>query len=175
MRTLFIIPLILMPLVFAPKQVHASNLVCKLINIGCETLTLNELIERDGRYFTKLNSAPFSGEVKGNSQGTIKDGYKNGLWIVHHQNGQVASRTYWKNGNPDGPHEYFYPNGQLELRGFWKNTALHGIEESFFENGHLWTRREYENGERTGFWIAFHSNGQLLSKGVHKNGLPDGI
>lgn len=74
MKTLLIIPLFLVPLLSVPEEVQATNLVCDLINIGYETLTLNDLIGRDDRYYTKSNGTPFSGEVKGNTQGNIKDG-----------------------------------------------------------------------------------------------------
>ena len=55
MKTLFITPLVLMSLVSSPSW----------------GLTMDDLIERDGLYYQKFNSTPFSGEVEGIWSGSL--------------------------------------------------------------------------------------------------------
>ena len=58
MRTLFIIPLVLMSLVSFPSW----------------GLTFDDLVERKGLFYKKFTDTPFTGKVTGKTQGVITNG-----------------------------------------------------------------------------------------------------
>jgi len=65
MKSLFIIPLVLMSLVLTVSPVHSMNLLCGFVGIGCETVTKEELFLRDGLYYKIYTDVPFTGNVEG--------------------------------------------------------------------------------------------------------------
>ena len=87
MRTLVIIPMVLMSLVSFPSW----------------GLTIDDLVEREGIYYKKFSNVPFNGEIEGKSQGEFQNGKRDGFWINYHDNGQLLSKGDYKNGNRDGP------------------------------------------------------------------------
>ena len=53
-----------------------------------ETLTMDDLVERNETYYKKFSNIPFNGEVSGIWTGKFKNGMKNGEWVSYHENGQ---------------------------------------------------------------------------------------
>ena len=77
MRTLFIIPLVLMSLVSFPSW----------------GLTYDDLVKREGIYYKKFTDVPFTGEVdEGVSKGSIKNGKMEGYWERYWYNGQLKGK-----------------------------------------------------------------------------------
>ena len=85
MRTLFIIPLLLMSLV---------------LSLSWGT-TMDDLVEREGVYYKKFTDVPFTGEVaEGLIKGLFKNGKKEGFWewyTVHGDINRFLTGTF-KNG-----------------------------------------------------------------------------
>ena len=65
----------------------------------------------------------------------ITEEVKNGVVETHYRNGQLESRTNYKNNELDGLHETWSKNGQLKSRTNYKNGKLDGLRESWYENG----------------------------------------
>ena len=86
MRTLFIIPLVLMSLVSFPSW----------------GLTMDDLVIREGIYYKKFTDVPFTGEVMGRRKGKFKNGKKDGLWIIYHTNGVVYLKGNFRNNRREG-------------------------------------------------------------------------
>jgi len=76
--------------------------------------TMNDLVYRDGLFYKKFSEVPFSGETTGDSQGTIKNGKKEGAWVTYHPNGQLKSKGNFKNGKTDGSWVYKYEIGVMD-------------------------------------------------------------
>ena len=70
--------------------------------------TLNNLVKRNGIYYTKFSQVPFSGEITEKSQGRIKNGKKECLWIEYDENGQLLSKDNYKNGNKENSWDKFW-------------------------------------------------------------------
>ena len=97
MRTLFIIPLVLMSLVPFPSW----------------GLTINELVVRAGLFYEKFTATPFTGEVdEGLQKGSIKGGKKEGSWEHYHPNGQLFYKGDYKNGRENGYWVGYYSDGR---------------------------------------------------------------
>jgi len=58
-----------------------------------ETVSMDDLVERDGRLYKKFSDVPFSGQVKGEWNGAIREGAKEGKWTTYYENGQLPSNS----------------------------------------------------------------------------------
>jgi antitoxin component YwqK of YwqJK toxin-antitoxin module len=76
--------------------------------------TMDDLVYSDGLYYNKFSQVPFSGVTTGKSQGTIKNGIREGAWITYHPNGQLKSKGNYKNGKTDGSWVYNYEIGVMD-------------------------------------------------------------
>lgn len=117
MKSLFIIPLVLMSLVSSPSW----------------ALGMDDLVKRDGLWYQKFTATPFTGEVEGRWRGSIKNGKQEGSWEDYWPNGQLAMKGDYKNGKLDGSYESYSSSGQLLFKGNHKN----GMREGFWESYHL--------------------------------------
>ena len=123
MRNLFIIPLVLLSLVSFPSW--------------SETLSLDDLVERNGLFYKKFTDIPFTGEVSGILEvffesGKFKNGEKNGEWLMYYDNGQLSSRFNYKDVKKDGVFEYFHKDGHLASRGNYKNDKEEGSRVEYW-------------------------------------------
>jgi len=57
-----------------------------------------------------------------------------------------------------------YPNGNIMSRSEYKNFQLHGKTETWFENGTKESEIEYINGEPHGIWYFWNENGTMKKK-----------
>ena len=112
-----------------------------------ETVKFEDLVEREGLHYKKSSQVPFTGEVTGRYQGKLKNGLREGPWVVYHDNGQLSRKGDFKNGEEEGPLVVYYENGRLSFKG------------------------NYKNGEKEGAWVRYYDNGQLNWKGTYKNGV----
>ena len=87
--------------------------------------TLNDFVERNGKYYLKYSDEGFSGKVVEKIQGTLK----NGLWEYYRENGQLSDIMSFKDGKQEGLWEWYYENGQLGGKGITKT-----INETVFGN-----------------------------------------
>ena len=109
MRTLFIIPLVLMSLVSFPSW----------------GLTMDDLVKR-GVFYKKFTDVPFTGEVEGIQQGKFRDGKRDGFWVGYHQNGQLNFKGKFIDGSKQGPWEFYHDNGSIKSKGEFKDGKREG-------------------------------------------------
>ena len=119
MRTLFIIPLVLMSLVSFPSW----------------GLSMDDLVEREGLFYKKFTDVPFSGEVEGTDQGKFKNGKKEASWMVYRTTGQLLEKGNYKNNKRQGYWTYYHKDGQVNFRGHYKNGKKNGPFEWYYSNG----------------------------------------
>ena len=89
--------------VFTILIIYSNNTL-----LWSETLTIDDLVEREGLYYKKFTTAPFTGEISG---GTLNENGK------------------FKNGKKDGEFSYYWNNGQLMGIENYKDGKLHGLFE----------------------------------------------
>ena len=131
-------------------------LFISLLSSPSWSVTLGDLVERDGLYYEKFTDVPYTGKVTVDEQGKPRD-----------------VEGVFKNGKAEGAWvEYWI--GQLWRKGNFKNGKEDGAWVYYNDNGQLWQKGNYKNGKREGAWIGYHYNGQLSSKGNFKNGKKEG-
>ena len=77
--------------------------------------TMDDLVERNGIYYKKFSTVPFTGKVTGQNQGAFKNGKKHGPWVQYWSNGQLNVKGTYKNGEQVGPFPWidYHSNGDL--------------------------------------------------------------
>lgn len=160
MKTLFIIPMVLMSLVSSPSW----------------GLTMDDLVERDGLYYQKFIDVPFTGEIDEETiKGKYINGKKEGSWIIYYDNGVLHSKGMYKDDSKDGVWVGYWNNGTLDHKGNWENGKKNGSWTQYHSNGKLWSKGNYINGKRVGQWVGYWEKGQLSFKGLYINGLKEGL
>lgn len=72
---------------------------------------MKDLVERDGLFYKKFTDVPFTGNITGRTQGTIRDGKEEGSWVSYYINGQLWTKKTYKDGRTDGPWVRYLPDG----------------------------------------------------------------
>jgi hypothetical protein len=107
MKRFLILPVLLLALVFPS------------IAMG-ETVDSADLVSRDGLYYKKFSTIPFTGKSTGQETGSYINGKSHGPQSTFYDNGQLKYKGIWKDGELVGPWYYYGPDGQLRQKGFAK-------------------------------------------------------
>ena len=78
-----------------------------------ETVKDEDLVYREGLYYKKFATVPFTGKVTGGIKGSFKEGKQDGPWVYYHENGQLWKIATYKDGKRDGAWVSYWDNGQL--------------------------------------------------------------
>ena len=92
--------------------------------VNAETISLDDLVKRNGIYYKKFTDVPFTGKVSSQTQGTFKRGRKHGTWLYFLDNGQLKVKEKFKDGKRHGSWEFYYESGQLEGKGTFKDGEV---------------------------------------------------
>ena len=154
---------------------------------GSETLTINDLVERNGIYYKKFSNSKFNGKLQNECpkvlhedifqkgfKGNIKQGVRDGYWVITGCLGKSISKGNYSNGKRTGAWEFYNSDGQLSKVGFFKDDVSEGDWTWYDKWGRLIIKDRYQNGELV-FWKGYDENEQLSSMGPYKNGEKVGI
>ena len=136
------------------------------------SLTMKDLVHRDGVYYKKFADVPFTGEVDGFGQGMIKNGKEEGPWVYFYDNGELFSQGIYKNGKEEGSWITYYKGGNLSYKGNYKNGKTEGSWIRYWSNGQLLRKGKHKNGKKEGSWVEYNEYGVVLKDltGTFKNG-----
>ena len=83
-----------------------------------ETLTIDDLVQRDGLFYKKFTDVPFTGKITGKVQGSFKDGKKEGKWFYYWDDGKLNEKGLWRDGKMFGEWQSYYKDGTKKYRRF---------------------------------------------------------
>ena len=69
-----------------------------------------------------------------------------GTLTKHYEDGQLKTKSTYKNGNRDGLTEKYFKDGQLEIKTTFKDDEYDGLYESYYIDGQLKEKITYKNG-----------------------------
>ena len=147
-------------------------LALSLTASGAFATSMDDLVEADGRYYKKFTDVPFTGKVdQGLSRGVIKNGEREGPWVIYYNNGRLWYKGAYKNGKQEGPWLWYHDNGQLWSKGEYKNGKFEGPWVAYYDDGQLWSKGTYKNGKFEGPWVAYREDGTKaeVSSGIYRN------
>jgi len=73
--------------------------------------TMDDLVQRDGLYYKNFTDVPFTGNITGKTQRTIRNGKEEGPWIHYWDNGQLSWKGTYKDGKEVGPWVRYWSDG----------------------------------------------------------------
>ena len=122
MKKLFFILLIFL-FYFFPPIGYLKNIICEKTGSGCPEINYKEIISKNGVYYKKFTSVPFTGKIIGKEIGLIEKGKKEGSWVGYYDNGELRYSVNFKNGDWEvgsynGQGTFTYSNGDQYLGEF---------------------------------------------------------
>lgn len=141
--------------------------------------TTNLMTKKNGVWYLKNSSAPYSGKfidyyLNGTKQGegTLFNGRLKGKRLMFHLNGIISDEVEYENGLPHGMEKRFYQDGTLMQKGEFENGKEVGVWEMYHPNGQLKQRSTFNKyGKMEGESVSYYSTGKLKGKNVYKNGV----
>lgn len=146
-----------------------------LIAFSCKnTSDTNYYVKNSIIYNIKTNK-PFTGVIKGKSEDKfveyhVKNGIKNGPFIMTLKNGKVVIKGNIDNGSNTGKWEYFYNSGEPESYGIFVDDIPEGIWVWYFPDGKLREIGKYSKGNRDSIWVNYDPSGKVVMKKNFKMG-----
>ncbi|MBO9703407.1 MAG: hypothetical protein J7604_24575 [Sporocytophaga sp.] len=95
------------------------------------------------------------------SEGTYKDGERDGVWKYYELTGVATSEENYKAGVKNGPGKTFYLNGKKDSEFNYKDGALDGFYQGFYTNGKTSFEGYYVNDRKEGYWYRYYPNGKV--------------
>lgn len=143
-------------------------------SVNLRSLELDELTER---YLDPVTAKPFEGagyntqpNGKIASEGTLVDGYMDGVWMEYHENGKKASQGTFKRGMENGRWEFWWENGNLITEGEFVNASPSGLWKSYDDQGRLEAQGHFVNGLMDGVWEYFNPETSAVTQFTFKEG-----
>ena len=127
-------------------------LFISLLSSTSWSVTFDDLVKREGIYYQKFSDVPFTGEVTGKKEGSLKDGKEEGAWVEYWNTGRLLGKGNYKNGSWDGYWVYYWDNGQLWQKGIFKNGLKEGAWVYYWDNGIVYKT-----------WTGIYKNGYKIS------------
>ena len=153
MKSLFIIPLVLMSLVSSPSW----------------ALSIDDLVgnDADGLAYQKFTSTPFTGKLnRGLQRGSFKNGKREGYWEEYRETGLLFKKGTYKNGKKEGYwEEYYLDSFSIDLSADF--LGMKGVDKLMTSKG------DYKNGKKEGYWESYKLDGTVWKdfNGTYKNGV----
>ena len=126
-----------------------------------QTIDRDQLVERDGVFYEKFSTEPFTGSVTGITSGRMSKGLFKGLVTTFDEEGRLSAEITFVNGLLDGEYSEFYPSGQLKSRGGYKDGLLDGEYSEFYPSGQLKSKSQYKDDLLEGAFELYSESGIL--------------
>lgn len=147
------------------------------LNCGSNEYDGKDLILKDGLLYKSNEEVPFTGKVKDYVNGKIleyevKNGLKNGKYILHFSNGKVEIKGSIVENKNQGIWKYYYSNGEIESKGSFKDDLVNGRWYWYFPGGTIKEEAEFSNGLKVGDRIIYNPDGNIYMRIEFKNNHP---
>lgn len=131
-----------------------------------------QLTEQPGGYQRAVKYGP-DGKIL--EEGMLKNGKRNGTWIVYHANKPYpASVSNFVEDEYSGPYLQYSNVGQLELLCHYTANQLDG-EFIKYKNARILEEGSYKNGQYDGLYKRYYPNKEIVQQEAnYKNGQLDG-
>jgi antitoxin component YwqK of YwqJK toxin-antitoxin module len=95
----------------------------------------DELVYRDGLFYKKFTTVPFTGQTSGLKQDTFKNGNREGPSVWYYENGQLASKLTYKDGERDGHWVFYNKDGTKRMTPFKVGDVTLDEGSGLYRNG----------------------------------------
>lgn len=99
---------------------------------------------------------------------------KQGDFIYYYENGQVASKGKYVNGQGDGFWQYWFEDGNKKSEGAYVNGWKEGAWTYWQNGGARQSSGNYVAGKYDGKWTYYYEDDTKKSEGIYSEGLGEG-
>lgn len=96
---------------------------------------------------------------------------RDGLCIYYYENGNIQSKTFFKDDIINGSHTVFRESGLLQYEENYYYGRLHGVKKYYDVDGRLSAIQYYKDGLKHGEYQKFSPKGNLIIRSAYSNGL----
>ena len=107
------------------------------VSVPTHGKNFNDLVYRGGLYFYKSSDTPYTGLVRGLSEGSMRDGKQEGPWIEFHRKRWLYLKGNYVAGKRNGSWTAYWPNGQLVHQAIFKNGVREGNWTEYISDGNI--------------------------------------
>jgi antitoxin component YwqK of YwqJK toxin-antitoxin module len=158
-----------------PQQQASKNLSTREIAANDAGLSfLSDVLRYDSQPFSGVLVENFpNGQVKSKTE--YRQGKKHGAEWMWYEDGKLYWERSYENGEKHGAHRGWWPNGRQKFLYRFENGTYEGEVLEWYDNGQLFRRLHYVKGEEAGEQKAWRENGKLYVNYVMKNGKRYGL
>jgi antitoxin component YwqK of YwqJK toxin-antitoxin module len=98
-----------------------------------------------------------------------RDGKRDGIEILYHDNGQKRSVRYYSHGWKTGEHLGYHPSGKPSFIYHFTDDVFDGNQKEWLENGVLYSDMNYERGTESGLQRVWYADGTIKTNYIIKN------
>ncbi|GAA3966399.1 hypothetical protein GCM10022407_10870 [Hymenobacter antarcticus] len=103
------------------------------------------------------------------------NGRQDSLEVFYYPDGKRKTVFHFRDGQPQGPYQYFRPDGSLDFEGNLDGPKMErGPVRHYYPNGQLKRMQTFRNGKATGPVAAYLPNGRLKYRGYQRDGHAQG-
>lgn len=120
-------------------------------------------------------------------EGGYTDGMKQGVFREFDMTGDTVINSYMyekdtmiaqgivlKNGEYEGPWEFYYKTGEIKSKGTYENSIRQGKWVYYYKSGKKEQTGKYKNDKPTGMWIWYYPNSAVKKQEYFRKGKPEG-
>lgn len=140
-----------------------------------QSVSSEELEQRDNRWYLVGSDTPFSGELRdeGVREGKIENGHREGRWTTWHENGKISSESDFE-ASAMTYHAMYFPNGTMRFKGTYSKGRLDGMVSAWYPSGTPQSETEFFQGQRHGKRTLWDQEGNVLYSSFYTAGQLDG-
>jgi antitoxin component YwqK of YwqJK toxin-antitoxin module len=109
------------------------------------------------------------------SEGKIKNGKREGLWITYWDGLGKKDEINYVNGISEDAFVTYFKEGGVSSKGTYEKGNFNGLHESYFITGKTERRSVYAHGLLEGKVYSYNENGVLIREQSFKHGEEDGV
>lgn len=104
-------------------------------------------------------------------RGQFYKDYAVGEWSYYNYYGQIKStKNFNDEGELEGVYITYFDNGELDSKSNYKDGMLDGYYEEYYQNGQMYCQGNFEDDQRVGLWAYYWKDGSLKSEYYYING-----
>lgn len=152
-----------------------------LIAISCSDKKNDELdkplVIMNGLLFKDSSATqPFTGRHKSKVldkiiEYEVKDGIKNGDFILYSADGRVEMKGTIVNDKNEGEWRYYFPDGSIQTVGKFVDDIPESTWTWYYPDGKIFEQGNFVKGVRFGEWKTYDNNGRLRVIRNFENGV----
>lgn len=129
-----------------------------------------KVIAEEKRNGKKLNYKYYNPLGVLETEGTLENDEKTGLWIYYNEYGVKHKEHKYEKGKIVGKATTYFANGDVSIVEEYQDGLTHGLGMAYHPNGQIRMEGYFRKGLKTGMWYDYYPDGKLKEKEYYVEG-----